>query len=399
MNDNYFSFSQLFVESNLQPRSQRILSYQQIVLQYKQSFQKCFVPPLFIKPSYFSDVKYDNWRLTSTPRKTKSKNNQKNNTELTDNDIPLPQVDPVATAYAGSYVSVQFSLRFFKYVTNPVNHIKLLIADNKYSQEALAYYKSNSLNIKQLEDLISCEEEKYRQQLKQVKFTTKRKLANGRETEHTLNLTAKQIDDVISLVKADVDRDYLDNYFQQPRALIIQNARFTEREYTEEELVDLPEIKAMMDTLVFSEGTGAGYGTIVRGEVYKSPFYPEFVGQRDVVIKNFSRHPQIDVIWRKGQPTSDAAGRYQIRYATWKGNGGDSMDFSEHSQDIMLIRLLKGRRMIEPLLYGQFREAIYAGAQEWASFPMRNGKSYYGQPVKPIGELEQAYNSALSKYK
>lgn len=55
--------------------------------------------------------------------------------------------------------------------------------------------------------------------------------------------------------------------------------------------------------------------------------------------------------------------------------------------------------MIEPLLNGQFREAVYAGVQEWASFPMRNGKSYYGQPVKPIGELEQAYNSALGKYK
>ena len=398
MNDNYFSFSQLSVDSDLAPHSQRILSYQQIALQYKQSFAGCFVPPLFILPAFFSDIKSENWRLTSTPKKTKSRTKSKP-TEPAAADILLPQIDPIATFYSNSYASVQFSLRFFNYISNPANHIKLLIADNKYSQEALTYYKSNPQNIKQLEELLACEERKFRAQLEQVTFTIKSKQANGAEVPHTLNLTDKQINDTVSKAKTDVETNYFDRYFRQAKALIIQNSGFTEREYTEEELVDLPEIKAMMDTLVFSEGTGAGYGTIVKGEVYKSPFYPELVGQRDVVITDFSRHPQIDVTWRKGKPTSDAAGRYQIRYATWKANGGDSLDFSPRSQDIVLVRLLKRRGMIEPLLYGQFREAIYAGVQEWASFPMRNGKSYYGQPVKPIGELEQAYNSALSKYK
>jgi muramidase (phage lysozyme) len=396
MNDNYFSFSQLFVESALQPYSQRILPYQQIFLQYKQTFSGCFIPPLFILPSFFLDIKYENWRLTSTPKKTKSRTNQ-NTTQSTDDDIPLPQVDPIATAYANSYVSVQFSLRFIKYVMNPVNHIKMLIADNKYSQEALTYYKSNSLNIKQLEDLISCEERKYRQQLKQVTFTTKRKQANGKETEHTLNLTAKQIDDVISIVKADVDRDYLDSYFKQVKALIIQNAKFTEKEYSPEELVDLPQIRAMLDVINYSEGTGAGYGTIVRGVVKKSPYYPELIGQSNVVITDFSRFPEISVDY--GPDWSTAAGRYQINSITWKDFGRG--DFSPRSQDMAAVRIMIRENMIEPLLNGNIRQAIFAGGQDrWASFPMdESGRSFApGQHAKPIAELLGKYNEFLAKY-
>jgi len=397
MNDNYFSFSHLFVESNLQPPSQRTLSYQQIALQDKQTFQKCFIPPLFIKPSYFSDIKFDGWRLTSTPKKTKSRTKQ-DTTQSTDDDIPLPQVDPIATAYALSYVSVQFSLRFFNYVMNPVNRIKLLIADNQYSQEALAYYKSNSLNIKQLEDLLSCEEKKYRQQLKQVKFTTKKKQANGKETEHTLNLTPQQIDSVISQIKADVDRDYLDAYFQQARALIIQNARFTEREYTLEELAELPEVKAMLDLLVYAEGTGAGYGTIVKGIVEEAKHFPELIGKRDVVIQDFSKFPEIYVRWNPARPLSSAAGRYQFTYDTWKDFGKG--DFSPRSQDMAAINLMNKIGVVEPLLTGNIRQAVFAVGKRWASFPKNEkGESIgAGQRAKPLAELLGKYNEFKAKY-
>ncbi len=65
----------------------------------------------------------------------------------------------------------------------------------------------------------------------------------------------------------------------------------------------------------------------------------------------------------------------------------------------MAVRLLIGRGMIEPLLSNDFKNAIYKGVKEWASLPMTNGKSYYGQPVKTMSELERVYNTSLSKYK
>ncbi len=152
-----------------------------------------------------------------------------------------------------------------------------------------------------------------------------------------------------------------------------------------------------MDTLVFAEGTGAGYGTIVKGVVKKSPNYPELVGQRNVVITNFSKHPEIYVDF--GSDWSTAAGRYQILYNTWNRYGGDKMDFSPRSQDIVLVRILKYRKMIEPLLSGDVKSAIHLGAPEWMSLPMSNGKSYKNQPVKKIDDVIKVYNQALSGYK
>jgi muramidase (phage lysozyme) len=398
MSGNHISLSQFVTAPDITQLAHNRLSYQQIFLQYQQIFANCFIPPLFILPSFFTDIKCENFRLSSTPPKTKpGKKNAP--TEPVENDIPLPQVDPIATAYANSYVAVQFSLRFIKYLTNPANNIKLLIADNQYSKEALAYYKSKPLNIKQLDELLVCEERKYRRQLKQVTFTTKSKTANGAEREHTLNLTQKQIDDVIKLAKTEVDKNYLDRYFQQARAVIIQNGHFTEKDYTPEELVNLPEIKAMLDVLVYSEGTGAGYGTIVKGTVKSAPFNPELVGKTNVSITDFSRHPQILVAVTGTGKDSTAAGRYQFLYKTWQYYGGDTKDFTPRSQDLIAVYAFIKRKMVASLLAGDVKKAINTGAPEWASLPMSNGKSYHGQPVKSIEELIKVYNDALANYR
>ena len=398
MSNNQISLSQYVTEPDIKQLSQRRLSYQQVFSQYKQIFTKCFIPPLFILPSFFTDIKCENFRLSSAPQKKKP-GKKNTSTEPADGDILLPQVDPIATGYANSYVAVQFSLRFIKYLTNPANDIKLLVADNQYSQEALKYYKSSLLNIKQLEELLVCEERKYREQLKKVTFTTKSKSANGAEREHALNLNQKQLDDVIKLSKTEVDTNFLDKYFQQARAVIIQNGRFTEKEYTPEELIEFPEIKAMLDVLVYSEGTGAGYGTIVKGVVKSAPFNPDLVGKTNVSITDFSKHPQILVSVTGTGKDSTAAGRYQFLYKTWKYYGGDAKDFSPRSQDLVAVYAFIKRKMVGSLLAGDVKKAINSGAPEWASLPMSNGKSYHGQPVKSIEDLIRVYNQALAIYR
>lgn len=162
-----------------------------------------------------------------------------------------------------------------------------------------------------------------------------------------------------------------------------------------EQLADDKRIRAMLDVIVYAEGTGNDYGKIANGVVKKSPYYPELIGQRNVRITNFSRHPEISVDY--GPDWTTAAGRYQFLYKTWKDAGGDSYDFSPRSQDIIAVKLMLRRKMIEPLLKGNIRTAIHRGSPEWASLPMENGKSYHNQPVKKIEELEKIYNESIKK--
>ena len=163
-----------------------------------------------------------------------------------------------------------------------------------------------------------------------------------------------------------------------------------------EKLVDDPKVRAMLDVIVYAEGTGDDYGKIANGIVKKSPYYPELIGQKNVKITNFSRHPEISVDY--GPKWTTAAGRYQFLYKTWKDVGGDNYDFSPRSQDIIAVKLMKRRKMIEPILKGNITEAINRGAPEWASFPMENGKSYHNQPVKKIEELLKIYNESIKKH-
>lgn len=165
---------------------------------------------------------------------------------------------------------------------------------------------------------------------------------------------------------------------------------------TARDLVNDPHVRAMLDTLVFSEGTAAGYGTVVRGTVIRAPYNPELVGQRNVIITDFSRHPEI-LVQVNANLRSTAAGRYQFIIGTWRGLG--LPDFTPASQDIGAVMLMRQRNMITPLLNGNFRQAVYNGAPEWASLPTAQGGSYYrGQHARSIERLEEVYNEALARY-
>jgi muramidase (phage lysozyme) len=162
-----------------------------------------------------------------------------------------------------------------------------------------------------------------------------------------------------------------------------------------QDLVNDPRVRAMLETLVYSEGTGAGYGTVVRGTVIRAPYNPELVGQRNVVINDFSRHPNI-LVQVNRTIRSTAAGRYQFLHGTWQGLA--LPDFTPANQDVGAVMLMRRRGMITPLLEGNFRQAVFNGAPEWASLPTARGGSYYpGQHARPIEQLERVYNDALAR--
>jgi muramidase (phage lysozyme) len=162
------------------------------------------------------------------------------------------------------------------------------------------------------------------------------------------------------------------------------------------ELATSPHIKAMLDVLGFTEGTGTNYGKVVNGLVLKSPYYPDLVGKRNVSVTNFSRHPDI-LVQVSAALKSTAAGRYQFLIDTW--NGLNLPDFSAPNQDVAAVQLMKGRGMIAPLLAGNLDDAVYRGAPEWASLPTENGGGYYGgQPARTIAEIRKVYSAALQTY-
>jgi len=80
---------------------------------------------------------------------------------------------------------------------------------------------------------------------------------------------------------------------------------------TAAQLVGDPRVRAMLDVLGFTEGTGTNYGKVANGLVLKSPYYPELVGKRNVSVTNLTRHPDILVQWSP-TITTTAAGRSML---------------------------------------------------------------------------------------
>lgn len=160
-----------------------------------------------------------------------------------------------------------------------------------------------------------------------------------------------------------------------------------------EELVNDSRIKAMLEVLAFTEGTGNDYGKIVNGTVIEAPNHSELIGQRNISVTDLSQHPNI-LVQVNSKIKSTAAGRYQFLKNTWDGLG--MPDFSEQSQDIAAVKLMQRRKMIAPLLTSDLHTAVFRGAPEWASLPDENDKSHYGgQPAKSIAQIDEKYKENL----
>ena len=114
-------------------------------------------------------------------------------------------------------------------------------------------------------------------------------------------------------------------------------------------------------------------------------------------FNDLSRHP--NRVIRSGGYSSAAAGAYQFLPGTWNEIAGQFglKDFSPQSQDI--AALVKARERLMPIgglatleKEGLSPRVAAALAPEWASFPTTTGRSYYGQPVKQLSVLQQAFD-------
>lgn len=185
-------------------------------------------------------------------------------------------------------------------------------------------------------------------------------------------------------------------------------AKAAEKVQKQKELAELarkPEVRAMLDTIGFTEGTGLNYGKVVNGEVigqnkkdmgFDADLKP---GAKNVTTLDMSKHPNVKVQVNK-DIVSSAAGRYQFLSKTWN-NLSTSLgltNFHATTQDIAAVQLMKDRNMIEPLLRGDLKTAVTRGSGEWASLPKADGTgAYKGQKARSFEAIEQKYNDFLKE--
>ncbi len=152
------------------------------------------------------------------------------------------------------------------------------------------------------------------------------------------------------------------------------------------QLLQNEHIRRTLNTIRHAEGTSgeAGYRTMFGGGTFDT--------------SGGWRHP--DRVIRSGGYASAAAGAYQFMpdtWAEWSKKTGVS-DFSPQSQDLVALNLIEGKRGVnldEIAKGGLTKEHIHKLAPEWASLPTASGKSYYGQPVKSLDELNKVYGGEI----
>lgn len=145
-----------------------------------------------------------------------------------------------------------------------------------------------------------------------------------------------------------------------------------------------PEAQKLLQTIRYAEGTAGpqGYQTMFGGGKFS----------------DFSRHP--DRVISSGRYSSAAAGAYQFLPGSYQSHAKalGLADFRPESQDLAALRAARNRLMPIGGLSVLQKEGLSprvsaALAPEWASFPTESGRSYYGQPVKPLSKLQEVYGS------
>ena len=148
-------------------------------------------------------------------------------------------------------------------------------------------------------------------------------------------------------------------------------------------------LKAFLDLIAFSEGTGTstvtqndGYDVIVSGVDGPSIF-------TDYADHPFARGGAVTV--RHGPPLliSTAAGRYQVLAHYFKAYKAqlNLPDFSPASQDAVALQQMKERKAVAMVEAGTVEGAIAACSNIWASFP----GNAYGQGGKSMATLLAKY--------
>lgn len=146
-----------------------------------------------------------------------------------------------------------------------------------------------------------------------------------------------------------------------------------------------PEAQRLLKTIRFAEGTSGpkGYQTMFGGGTFN----------------DLSRHP--DRVVHGNGYSSAAAGAYQFLPGTWQTQSSrlGLKSFGPAEQDIAALALARNRLMdlggLETVRKEGLSQRVAAAlSPEWASFPTETGRSYYGQPVKPLAQLQKYYGAA-----
>ena len=175
-----------------------------------------------------------------------------------------------------------------------------------------------------------------------------------------------------------------------------------QRKRENEQFLATKEVKAFLYTIAASEGTldkngRIEYGRIVKGLVVNSPFDRSMIGKRDVVITDFSRHPEILVKCNNRGLQSSAAGFLQAIRKTWKMAvlTMGITDFSPHSQELVAVELIRQRGAMSYILRGDLAGAFKNSKLrlEWASFPGAG----YGQHENSLAKLQAVFSSAMQR--
>jgi muramidase (phage lysozyme) len=152
-----------------------------------------------------------------------------------------------------------------------------------------------------------------------------------------------------------------------------------------EQFRQTPEGQRLLKTIRFAEGTSGpqGYQTMFGGGKFN----------------DLSRHPN-RVVHGDGY-SSAAAGAYQFLPGTWQTQSArlGLKGFGPAEQDIAALALARNRLMdlggLETVRKEGLSQRVAAAlSPEWASFPTESGRSYYGQPVKPLAQLQKYYGAA-----
>jgi lysozyme len=153
-----------------------------------------------------------------------------------------------------------------------------------------------------------------------------------------------------------------------------------------EQILNKPYSQGLLNMIRTGEGTAGpeGYRTQFTGKLFDT--------------SRGWRHPNEAI--SSGGYTSTAAGAYQFLTPTWneaaRTLGLTSMD--PRSQDLAALYLADRRGALGILQQGgKLVDVADKLAPEWASIPTREGKSYYGQPVKSMSDLAKAYEQGKAR--
>ena len=163
-------------------------------------------------------------------------------------------------------------------------------------------------------------------------------------------------------------------------------------------------VRALLDTISFAEGTGASYGTIYGGNVVPELAAGELTVAEVMEMQRTGKVRGRDVGYARDQYNSDATGRYQFMSFVLKEEvekQGISMSekFTPALQDKLILgRMARMRGVTTDMIEaeGLSDNIIDRLAPEFASFPNLFGPDYKGRDIQGTSFYGQGGKSAQS---